>query len=310
LLFYQMPTPIKRFLHIHEAQLAKDSRKFGYWIAGSSVLGAMTGPAAPLVVPLLLVTGGLLVTGPTAVGIAKATFWRKDRKSFSKNGKRLLNSEFRNPMDWDCYWTTVVVIGYERTGKTQLKKRLRKMGGEQQIGGLRGSDSPQTIDKEIHLSCVDSAKKAYMALLDHKGVDPSQSDAQEDLIEIAAKAARVIILVLDHADTEKYGDTAALDRDRLKVQKAFIDRSIRFLKENSSKKLRAIMVVMNKADVWEKKQDEVVVRRWTHEQTNTLRRELPALNVQPYFLSAEHEYHSGFADFREKLIGLCLQNDE
>jgi hypothetical protein len=122
-------------------------------------------------------------------------------------------------MKWDCYWTTVVVVGCGRTGKAQLKKRLRK------IGGLRDAPCRSTEDMEIHLSCVDPKEKAYMALLDHVGATPNKSTFQADLIEIAAEKARVIILVLDHADTDK-DKKAAVNRSRLKEQENFINRSL------------------------------------------------------------------------------------
>jgi hypothetical protein len=318
-----MPKPLKRFLHVYEAPLAIASTGIGTALLGAGIISA----AGLLHAALIPATGGLsLLALPIGYGLAKATFWRKDRRSIAKKGKPLDNNDFKNTMDWDCYWTTVAVIGYERTGKTQLKNRLRK------IGLLRSSTEP-TLNMQIHLICVDSERKAYMALLDHAGTNESRSAPQLELIEIAATKARVIILVLDHADTEHEGRTAAVNDNRLKVQNDFINQSLILGVKNAiraaeiraadfpsrrhseqKRRLRAIMVVMNKADVWEGTKDEAKVRQWTDEQTKTLKRELLRhelpLDVQPYFLSVEHQDHLGFADFREKLIRLCQTDDE
>jgi hypothetical protein len=110
----------------------------------------------------IVATGGaVLVALPIAYG-AKAVFFRRDRRSASEKERGISDADFNDPMKWDCYWTTVVVVGCHRTGKTQLKKRLRN------IPGLRGS-ARSTEGKKIHLTSVDLKEKAYLALVDHRG---------------------------------------------------------------------------------------------------------------------------------------------
>ena len=241
-----MPNSLDRFLHTYSFKLVKWSSSIGGIVAPASWAAYVTASAAAAAaaaaaataataaagaaaaaraahlslvaqVAFFAGTGGVaFVVIPFLYGVARATFWRKKRKSFSENENAWLSDhDFLNQMDWDCFWTTCTVIGYERTGKTLLKERLRGFGQP-------GPASTSTRDREIHLICLDPIRKAYMALLDAKGSDVEKSAHQDDLIEIAMHKARVVILVLDHADTERYGNNAPLDNARLDIQRAFI----------------------------------------------------------------------------------------
>jgi hypothetical protein len=149
-----MPKPIDRFLHTYKLMQGISfigGGAIGTALAALGVPAAAAGAAAGALATGALVvgTGGLvLVALPVAYGLAKTFLWQKKRQLFFEKHQALSNDDFRNHMAWDCYWTTVVVIGYERTGKTQLKKRLRG------IGGLRGLSCASTdnLDQRAHLN--------------------------------------------------------------------------------------------------------------------------------------------------------------
>jgi hypothetical protein len=306
-----MPKPIDRFLHTYDFKLAKGMTYAGGTTIAASValyagaLAAASGTAlaaqalVAAQVALIAGTGGVaLAVLPAVYGLAKATFWRKNRQEIAEKKKPLSDDDFNNPMDWDCYWITIVVIGYERTGKTQLKKRLQ--GNTK----LRGASSESTPELEIHLSLLDSEKKVYIALLDSRGAKFDRSPLQDRLIDLAVKKAQFIILVLDHADTERHGRDADLETQRLKVQEDFIKNSVinKIKRRDSSKSpLQGIMVVMNKADVWGKKTSKDHIHKWTQEQADKLRNEL-SCTVQIYYLSAEDLDHSVFYQFKNDLV--------
>lgn len=302
-----MPKPIDRFLHTYKIDLAMKATIAGAWISGLSVPVIIGGATATTVAAEGLLIGGIiagsgglsLIMIPALYGLKKV-LWRKDRQEFSQKGQKLHTEDFKNIMDWDCYWKTVTVVGYGRTGKTQLKKRLR--GIEQ----LRGAECQTTTHLEIHLSCLDQEAKTYIALLDYMGVDSGGSHEQKTLINMTKEKANIIILVLDHADTEKYGNNADLSEDRLKVQESFIRGTlISNLKSNGySKNLQEIMVVMNKADVWESKGCKKRIKEWTQEQSKLLEREL-SCSVSTYYLSAEIISHPGYSYFKQQLNRLC-----
>jgi hypothetical protein len=311
-----MPTSFDRFKHTFLAPLPIASATLGVATAGTAAtifssaptVAAATGLLTATVVhgALIVGTGGLALFGlPLAYCLAKGTFWRKRRQSYYKNRKSLSTDDFDNHMDWDCYWITIVVLGYTRTGKTQLKKRLRKMGE------LKGAPCRTTDNMEIHLSCVDFEKKAYIALLDSAGATKRESIQQADLITIAGEKARLAILVLDHTNTENAFNKTVANRSRLKEQEDFINQSlIPNLKRYSSDKscpLKEIMVVMNKADLWEGEASDKDIRTWTEDRVKDLKRELQFLQSRPYFLSVEEEDDPGFAVFKEALTRLCQQ---
>jgi hypothetical protein len=149
-----------------------------------------------------------------------------------------------------------------------------------------------------------------LALLDNAGGEPTRADRQVDLIEEAVDRARVFVLVLDHADTEKYGNNVDVEEHRLELQADFIRTTfIFYLKEFRSKAkeaipLRGIIVVMNKADVWESKPSAGRIRDWAEQQAKLLREEFRC-DVPICYLSVEHEAHPGFAEFTQKLKHYC-----
>ena len=302
-----MPKPIDIFLHTYKIDLAKKATRAGGWISGLSVPAIVGGATATTVAAEGLLIGGIiagigglsLMLIPAAYGLKKV-LGRKNRQEFSEKGQKLSTEDFDNIMDWDCYWKTVTVVGYGRTGKTQLKKRLR--GHDR----LRGADCPTTTNLEIHLSCLDQEAKTYIALLDYMGADSGGSGEQKCLINKAKDKANIIILVLDHANTEKYGNNADLSEDRLRVQESFIHKTLisNLKKDGYSNNLQAIMVVMNKADVWESKECKEKIKDWTQKKSKLLEREL-SCSVSTYYLSAEIISHPGYSYFKQELNRLC-----
>ena len=118
-----MPTPYKRFLSIYDAPLARTSTSFGLKtltgaagaVGAANIITATGFIAAGVLFPgaaIAAAGGTVLVALPLACGLAKATLWRKDRRSASEKGRNLSNDDFDDPMQWDCYWTTVVVVGW------------------------------------------------------------------------------------------------------------------------------------------------------------------------------------------------------
>ena len=313
-----MPEPFERFLHTYKNELAQNSSKWGVGISGFSITAwlaaiavegagaAAAGTAATVALGGL--TGGLaLIALPFGYGIAKATFLKKDRQSAVEQDKSLTDLDFEYHMDWDCYWTTVAVVGYERTGKTLLKKRLR--GFEVRLGDKEHS----TTNLEIHLTRLNPRRKVYMALLDDRGAQENKSADQTDLILKAIGTARIIILVLDHADTYRYGDNAQLDDARLKKHEDFIRdtliHNIRRQQSSSSSdgpKLRSIMVVMNKADSWEQTRHKSRIHKWASGQAEILKKEL-SCDTPVYYLSVQDSNHSGYLSFINDLTQIVEQ---
>lgn len=318
-----MPKPLERFLHTYNIKLAKNLHNTGKWIAGGSATAFVAslasggqavftvggiGITAAASVSLIGLTGGtVLLALPLSYGIARATFLRKDRQSAFEKNKQLTDEDFDYHMDWDCYWTTVAVVGYERTGKTLLKNRLRGFGSR------LGDPNPSTSDLEIHLTRLEPRKKVYMALLDDRGAVQNQSANQADLIGRVVDKARIVILVLDHADTYRYGNQAELDRDRLKKQEEFIKETlIQYVKDRqltvgvNAIPLRTIMVVMNKADSWESTGDKREIHDWTQERARILKEEL-SCDTPIYYLSVQDSNHPGYSTFFHNLISYCRE---
>jgi hypothetical protein len=201
-----MPTPYRRFFHAWKGPLAWTSASVGAatvagaWsafgsagsiaaaIAGITGAGAaITGATVAQAAVIVWTGGAALVAVPFAYALAKATFLRKDRRSATDKEMHLSNRDLKDPMNWDCYWTTVVVVGCGRTGKTHLKQRLRGTTGE-----IKSTES-----LEIHLCCLDTIRKAYIALLDDKGAKQGESTnrilslEQRDLINTAAQQVKI-----------------------------------------------------------------------------------------------------------------------
>jgi hypothetical protein len=215
-------------------------------------------------------------------------------------------------MHWDCYWTSVAVIGYGRTGKTQLKRRLRSIA--------LPLISASTDTREIHLCRLDPTKKSFVALLDAKGPANGVSAEQADLIDMVVDKARILILVLDHANTERDRSLKDVEPSRLDSHRDFIrHRLIPGLKNHASGKgtggaegekrspVRAIMVVVNKADLWESGSSVKEIQAFKEEQAKLLKDELHC-DTPSYCVAVEKPSHEGFEELKAGLIRLCETN--
>jgi hypothetical protein len=225
--------------------------------------------------------------------------------------EQLSNSDFNDPMKWDCYWMTTAVVGYARTGKTQLKRRLMGMkpGNPRDISG-------RTQNLEIHLARFSESPKneRYLAILDHRGAQINEStpngprdetDAQVSLIQKISPIVRVLIVVADHADTLLDGDSASLSKGRLEKQQIFLERCLvhRLGQPGAAPNLRAVFIVLNKRDICDRILDAKSTSEllaWAKSQQAVLAAKL-SCDVHIYRLAALDIGYPDYGNFKEHL---------
>ena len=136
-----MPEITQRFFKALNNDISTGARRLGYGTLGGAIgiaqiaggwgsffTGAGGLTTAGIATISVAGLGFILVGVPLAVAAYKATKGKKEREEYFKNSKNLERSDFEDPYKWDCFWTTVAIIGIRRTGKTQLKKRLLGLG--------------------------------------------------------------------------------------------------------------------------------------------------------------------------------------
>jgi hypothetical protein len=307
-----MPKPYSRFVHTIKLSAVTWSLGTGVAVGTAGATLWATAGTITAVGMGLTATGVGLVIVPLGYAIYKATPWgRRTRRSATAENEKLSSSDFNDPMKWDCYWMTTAVVGCARTGKTQLKRRLMGM----KPGSLRDV-SGRTLDLEIHLARFSDTlnNEKYLAILDHRGAhinefNPNgprdETDAQVSLIQKISRIVRVVIVVADHADTFMDGDSAALNKDRLDKQQTFLERCLihRLGQPGAAPNLRAIFLVLNKRDVWDKHLDEsaiVELVAWAKSQQAELAAKL-GCDVHIYRLSALDISYPDYGNFKEHL---------
>lgn len=299
-----MPKPSKRFLHALNGKLgaagftvtAASVGVLGSATAATAIAGFLGGIAVTTVTTGIaaVATGGLALLVAPVIYAAWRTVRPRRRKDFATRKLEIESSDFSDPMRWDCYWIAAAVVGIARTGKSELKQRLQADGSTDELV------SNATLGMERHFCQL--GDETYVAFLDTRGSEQMRSD-QLDLIKIAGSIARVIILVLDHADTKQYGNNTPLDPQRLIQQEDFI-REVLIPAIGKEKPpdspLRTVIAVMNKADAWEGKEGEEEIKGWFSTQVKSIKESFTG-DVLSHHVSVEKRDHPSFAVMTDQL---------
>jgi hypothetical protein len=202
------------------------------------VVGAAV--AAPV-----LVAGGLLFAGGAAVYGAYRALWPRDREKYHDKAVELKDLEDEY---WSCHIIRVGVVGVKRSGKTEIKTRLRDQGqGER-----------DTAHIETHIFRADKDKNIFVALIDGQGADTGERQQQFKI----ADQAQLLVIVLDHNELD---ENPSIATSRLNEHDEFLKqlRSKFNTRPEKQKNLRVIFI-LNKKDLWStaSPQDRQAFENW------------------------------------------------
>ena len=284
-------------------------------LAGTAAVGTQISLATAISTGFLIASSSLIL-----IPIAATVLVVKNRKTLFNKKKELNVSDIKKPFEWDCFFTTVAILGIGRTGKTLLRKRLLGIPVDADIiSGTTSNESTSEI--EIQLAELDPKEKVYIAIVDNAGATQKRGKLpQRESLKEFLGIIRTIIVVLDHAETDpgKVGinnkDNPKADDNRLNFQeeliktiKSCIDDEVK--KGNSS--LQQIILIMNKTDCWENKDDDNKIRTWFNNQIfNSVESDYKNhLDVFKYYMSImkDNDQAPSYKEFYKRLVESAKQ---
>jgi hypothetical protein len=202
-----------------------------------------TAGAVALAVGALPVAGGLVAVG--AVGYAAyLALWPKRREDYHDVKVPLadLHDEF-----WSCHIIRVAVVGVSRSGKTEIKSKLREKA--------RGDLNTKFI--ENHVFRLDADAGVFVALIDGKGASLEEREQQF----IIGENAQVLVVVLDHNPQD---DATEILQVRLDEQSEFMNQLRNHLKQKKRNDKIKIIFCLNKSDLWvnDKHEKIALLKSW------------------------------------------------
>jgi hypothetical protein len=204
--------------------------------AGLSVILPAAGPAliplATFAAPVLVVGGVLLAGGAILAGAYKALRPKSREKA---DDMKMELKELDNKY-WSCHIHRVGVIGIKRSGKTEIKTKLRHF--------LKTGER-DTKNIETHILKADDG--IFVALVDGQGAERQERSQQFEIVD----QADVLVIVLDHNDSDVSRD---IDRARLREHDRFLQNIQDRFKKYPDKDRRVIFV-LNKRDLWSQVND-------------------------------------------------------